>query len=425
MTIKGFLSAVSDALTEQTLRQLRFFAGVVVALPILFICIYAMGDHIRSHHIALRLAITLLVSLTAIWWAYRARPLPFFAQMPRRSWVMVALVALIALSHAVLGQGDTRLTVERTALWLVLLALGLTLYGQFRMLRPNQVLMIGFAALVGASTIYVVIVAGWWSYSGSPTGETCTNVMPGFRNVRYTNYFAAPALAIAALVLSRPECRMPFRLLAGAAAVLLWAYIEYTGARGAALSIVGACIVCLVVLPGIAGMRLLGGVALTFVIAQGVVLAIPPADCGSFGMLSRVAASAQSADATTGRVDIWLLTWELIKAQPLLGHGEVRLFNVSDTTVTQPHNAILQTLLSWGFVGGAIFFALVLEFVLRLLIGARRAPWQAWPFLFGLLVLLAYGQLSGALYHAYPLLFATILSAGAAALILAPRDGVR
>ena len=128
----------------------------------------------------------------------------------------------------------------------------------------------------------------------------------------------------------------------------------------------------------------------------------------------------QSEDPGTGRIEIWLTTWDLIKARPWFGYGEIRLFNVIDTPVTQPHNALLQVPLAWGFVGATVFFALVGEFLVRLGVAARQGPWQAWPVLFGLVTILLYGQISGALYHAFPLLFTTILAAAAAGLLFRP-----
>ncbi len=398
-------------------------ALAVVSLPIVFIIFYSFGGPLADQHVMIRLAITMLFAVLTIKAIQKHLDGPLLATLPKRAWAMIGLLTLIALSRLAFGEDNFELTTARSIMWLIFLFLGLTLYQVFGEVPPDAVITFVLTALVGASVLYVMMVAIWFIYDGVPTGTYCANMMPGFRNVRYTAYFSAPALGFAIFLTSASHASKVLRVAAGLAAVGLWTYLEYTGARGAVIALIVTTLFVAFFLPLVATGRLLIAACVTFGVAMGLAWFIPTADCPSFGMINRLSTTIESDSVTTGRVDIWRLCMEMIRQRPVLGHGEIKLFNYSDFKVTQPHNFVLQSLLAWGFVGAGLFFILLGELAIRLLLSARKAPWQAWPVLFGTLTIVAYGQISGALYHAFPLLFATILIAASAALIK-PRPGV-
>ncbi len=398
-------------------------AWAVVSLPIVFIIFYSFGGALAHDHILIRLAIIMVFAVFTINAIKNQLDGSLVATLPKRAWAMIGLLTLIALSRLAFGEDNYELTTARIIMWLIFLILGLTLYRAFAEVPPDAVIKFILTALVGASALYVMLVAIWFIYDGVPAGDDCTNMMPGFKNVRYTVYFSAPALGFAIFLAAARHASTVLRIAAGLAAVGLWTYLEYTGARGAVMALIVATLFIALFLPLVATARLLITAGITFGVAMGLAWFIPPADCASFGMINRLSATIESDRVTTGRVDIWRLCWEMIQHRPVFGHGEIRLFNYSDFEVTQPHNFVLQSLLAWGFVGAGLFFVLLGELALRLLLSARTAPWQAWPVLFGTLTIVAYGQISGALYHAFPLLFATILVAASAA-IVKPRPGV-
>jgi O-antigen ligase len=390
---------------------------VIFAMPVVFIIFYSFGGILAQEHVLIRLGVVVFFAALVVKAFDDQIGKSLISTLPKRVWVPIGLLTLIAVSRVIFGEDNYVLTVVRTTMWLALLTLGLTLFSLFKKIPTDDVLKFVLVAVVGSSALYVLLIAGWFAYDGPPTGPLCTNSMPGFKNVRYTAYFSAPALGFAVVMAASKQAQMLLRIATFFVAVCLWMYLEYTGARGAVLAIVAAGLVSSVCLPLRASLRLFIVACLTFCIAIGLIWLIPPAECESFGMVNRLQASVDSDRITTGRAEIWSLCWELIKQRPLFGHGEIRLYNYSDFAVTQPHNFVLQSLLAWGFVGTALILALLGELAIRLLHAARNAPWQARPVLFGVLTIAAYGQISGALYHAFPLLIATVLLAAAAALI--------
>ena len=68
-----------------------------------------------------------------------------------------------------------------------------------------------------------------------------------------------------------------------------------------------------------------------------------------------------------------------------------------------PHNALLQTLVAWGFVGLACVLIIVLRFATTAVMAARSYG-NAWlPPLMGSLVLVVYSAHDGTLFFPFPL----------------------
>lgn len=418
------MNDVATEMSQPSTGALRFLKRVaisVIGLPIIFIAFYSLGGAFSSHHISLRLGILVTFAVFCIVLGRRYLGYYPFAAPPVRLWVVIAVLVIIALSRLLVDGNDAQLTLERTTMWLMYLVVGLVLFELFQKVSHSETLILVTIAIVGTTILYVTMIGIWWSYDGLPSGLLCTDVMPGFKNVRYTAYFAAPALGLAIAISALHDGGRALRIVAAGAAVLIWLYVEYTGARGAALAIFAAGLLSFLIIPAKIAVRFVVFGLVTAIAGIMIALVLPAPDCPSFGMLSRIFTKMQTDNPTTGRIEMWMMTWDLIKARPWLGYGEIRLFKFVDTHATQPHNAVLQILLAWGFVGAVLFLAIVGEFLVRVGFAARRGSWQAWPLVFGLLVILIYGQISGALYHAFPLFFATILSAAGAALLFRPK----
>lgn len=78
----------------------------------------------------------------------------------------------------------------------------------------------------------------------------------------------------------------------------------------------------------------------------------------------------------TGRTPIWAFTWEQIMNRPMFGHGYgagqgVIIAGYIDrwgTTTGSAHNALLQTLLDLGFLGGALLIAIFAHSIYRMIV---------------------------------------------------------
>jgi O-antigen ligase len=125
------------------------------------------------------------------------------------------------------------------------------------------------------------------------------------------------------------------------------------------------------------------------------------------------AADQQGADAfTAGRLTLWLATIDAWRESPWIGHGTGSLF----WTVfvgwrhTQPHNAVLQFLFSWGVIGALPACWLLLRAVLAAVRSAVREP-AVWPVLTLAFSLMGMSMVDGAL--SYPR-FVSMIAVGLA-----------
>ena len=123
--------------------------------------------------------------------------------------------------------------------------------------------------------------------------------------------------------------------------------------------------------------------------------------------------------ASSGRFSLWVATWERWLDSPLLGWGTGSTFYevYLGWTHTQPHNAFLQFLISWGLVGAAA----ALWLLGRALFAAHAAAigqQRLWPYLGLIYAYCAMSMVDGSLY--YPR-FITIIMV-AFAVILATKE---
>ncbi len=337
--------------------------------------------------------------------------------LPRRAWAMIIVLVLIAASRPFLVGADPNLTIERSLTWLFCLFLGLLLFRVFQVLSPRAVLAIVMGILIGLSVAYIAVTAFTYITSGAPAGEACERQVLLFGNVRYTGYFVGPALGMAIFAAVSREFGWLIRSIGAVTAVILWAYLEYTGSRGAVFALLAALLGGALFFAWSTTFRLLICGVVTCVIALGIMQLVPPAECHVFGLFLRTVQSFETGRITTGRTDIWAYGWELFLQRPIFGHGDFRLHEISDLEVTQFHNVVLQSLVNWGAVGAVIFLSLGAELVIRIIVALRDGPWQIGLILFALFVILGYSLIDATLYYAFPLVLTAILLSAAFAMI--------
>jgi O-antigen ligase len=103
---------------------------------------------------------------------------------------------------------------------------------------------------------------------------------------------------------------------------------------------------------------------------------IPPGN--SFGILVASKFSINgSTDLSSGRIDLWIEGWRMFTESPILGWGEGSFFALLAMAGKgyhlQPHNFILQFLVSWGAIAGGIAMFMMARAMLRLHLGLHRA----------------------------------------------------
>ena len=215
------------------------------------------------------------------------------------------------------------------------------------------VIALGMAALLIASDLSDPELSQRW-FQGPPFHG----------HIRHTGYQIAAGLGILlgfCLANGRP---LVHRTVIFALMITLATFLFWTGGRGALLSVATAFgLLALAALWRRMGIRFLGLAFLLSVVA-GMMLSELLAVFDWNGVLHMAARSADAqsvAQLSTGRVGFWLSAWENVKDHLAFGlgaHGYVfmpnRIFGV------QPHSAIVQFVVEWGLIGGALISALLI-----------------------------------------------------------------
>ena len=113
----------------------------------------------------------------------------------------------------------------------------------------------------------------------------------------------------------------------------------------------------------------------------------------------------------------------MILERPLFGYGEKQFQFVVPEALggyKQPHNAPLQYLLSWGIIGGGIFFFLLFRLIGNLYQKSDRFSAAGLPEILTIVALLFYSLYDGALYAPYSLAMLIFAFASAFASVSQP-----
>ena len=224
------------------------------------------------------------------------------------------------------------------------------------------------------------------------------SALPGFISVRHFGaWTGAICAAFAALLLTRDANRRlswPHICYVVAAAMTIW-----SGTRAAIVAIAIATLIVVAItrkLPAfktVAVLTMLTGAALT---AAWLVLPDDP----TFRLFNAAQDLANSDEFTGGRLSLWHATFARWLQSPLLGWGSGSMqWEVYVGWVhSQPHNFVLESLISWGLIGasGAVWL------VVRATVAAHRQVMrfqELLPMLAILDALLVQSMLEGMLHY--------------------------
>lgn len=175
----------------------------------------------------------------------------------------------------------------------------------------------------------------------------------GFSNIRFFNHVQTVLLPLVVLIHLQAPKRSVLRWAWFALAAFWWALLFVSEARASILALSAGCVMALVVrraharsfLKAMALAALAGGIVyvLGFILLP-MLAGLRPFDAAS-NVLQRTA-----ADPTSRRSLLWLLSFDLIAAHPMLGVGPQHFahYGASLGWGAHPHNFVLQIGAEWG-----------------------------------------------------------------------------
>ena len=336
--------------------------------------------------IVLGVAMPMLAALLYPTYIHRVDP-------PWAEWTRLLELPFVACELVVI-QVAVRGGYRNAALWrqlprdvmaaFVLLAIGLTVSSVFRSHHPYDSILLSLITLVHlrfCAAVYFLAAAEpvvdsralfrWltlglgaltvltiWRFQLPPPASSVPggviewgSALPGFINVRHFGSWTgaiAAGLMLSLLYGDEEDQRATSLAYVFAAGLTCW-----SGTRAAVLALAVVAAIGLVGLPRWPSPARLVRVAALSALALGLALPFLP-DSGDFYLYA--AGDGQNANAATGgRLALWHATFARWLNAPLFGWGSGSTFweVFVGWTHTQPHNVVLQFLISWGVVGAA------------------------------------------------------------------------
>ena len=259
---------------------------------------------------------------------------------------------------------------------------------------------------LGLGLIALTILTAWKFLAPPPASSVYGGViewhaaLPGFISVRhFGSWTGAIAALFAGFILARKEqgkldWRDWFFLLA--IGMTIW-----SGTRAAILAIAVACLIQIVGTRRFPSFHTIG--RLSILTGMGAVLAwgLLPAAAPEFRLFQSASEYSSLSSAGSGRVEMWTLAFQRWLDAPLFGWGSGSTFweVFIGWRHTQPHNFVLQFLISWGIVGASGAFWLLGRTVWRAQRIVLRQQPALWPLMTCLYTLLGMACLEGMLHY--------------------------
>lgn len=319
-------------------------------------------------------------------------------------WITGALASLLVLAWATAFTADhAGVSAIRTTLWTVHLFFGVAVGNLVaaRVVESSDfppAIASGFVIFVGLFLTYVIV--------HFRPGYDWIRDLPAYTNVRWFGYYAAAVVGLCSSGFTKRQTGY------WAVAVLALGVALFTGSRGTIFAATAGFCVALLLFPVSRpawirfGAALVSGVVLAMILKS----ALPVGE--GYGRLTD--------SSSSGRVDLWIITLDLIAQRPVFGWGEehLRFVPVPLSRPVHPHNVVLQILLAWGALGLLLVSILTAWIARKVIISANGS---SFPFVLALLNIAAFSLIDGSLFHVQSVAtFALCL-----ALAIAPREPVR
>lgn len=351
-------------------------------------------------------------------WACRSRfdPVALFVALPRMVQGALLLFTGTFWISSLLISRNPSFSMALTLIWIVHLLFAGAIYhlvrGRriFNVARFAALMSIGLALLVAWTAIHFLLPPEGLVVEWGPRGWGAA--VPGFISHRL---FAAWAGGIAVLLLgllwqansltATGRWLLPAFMLAVAAAA-------WTGTRGAVLGLAAGGIVGMLMIGRPANRSFFWAVPATIVLGALIGMALTPYGDPAF-MFFRPGTYGTVNEASSGRLAYWLGALRVVAEHPWVGSGAGSCWwLVSDNGLhhVQPHNALIQFLLSWGIVPTTALIVLLGWATWRVHHIALAVP-AIVPLVMMLDALLAMSMVDGMLYFARFLMLVSALYA--------------
>ncbi len=211
----------------------------------------------------------------------------------------------------------------------------------------------------------------WWINIAfyNPVGNDWIDLVPAATNVRWVGFFAFTCFcaAIGNITVhpngSRKSLQLPIALVFSTVA---FAVTFWSGTRSAAVAIAVAAVVSAVVLPVRRQIILVTSISLVCGLAIASVLPVVHPLYGLDRMISASNTAAGLDTLSSNRLQIWREIFDKFMQRPLLGWGIDQLrytYPDQGNLVRNPHQAILQVLVSSGLCGLVAYLCFAARFV--------------------------------------------------------------
>ena len=239
-------------------------------------------------------------------------------------------------------------------------------------------------------------------------------------HIRHTGYQVAAgvsALMVFFLAGSRVSLsRGPLLLLM----IVLCAFLFWMGGRGSIFSVLAAFLLLAAALwaKGVRSRDL--WLAFSLSIAAGLLLSEWLAVFDWNGVIDLATRTIEAAGAQdlnqlgTGRLDMWLRSWDSVKDHLLFGLGPQGYWLMPNRVFgIQPHSFLVQFLVEWGLVGGFLFLALLIYafyrgFLTHIVRAKGRVDVASLSAGTMIVALTIHGLVDGTYYHPQPSLYLAI-----------------
>jgi exopolysaccharide production protein ExoQ len=286
--------------------------------------------------------------------------------------------------------------------WILHLTFGVSIHYLMPRLRRGDVLAFG-RCLIAGFLLFLPLIA--FHFSFPPLADTVPggwldwgSAIPGFISVRLFGAYAAAivALAIGMIWVVDPRgrsARISYSVLTLCLTAMIW-----SGTRAALLGTAAALLAGLLVMRKLPK-RLVLLLPVCCAVATCLALLMVP-DGDSRFLLFTSGDAASTNQLSGGRLEYWNLIWNAYLQAPVFGWGSGSSFwlvEIYNTRHVQPHNVVLQFLLSWGLPATVAALTLLAIATWQAHRCARGRPWQL-PLILMLDSLLAISFVDGTLY---------------------------
>jgi exopolysaccharide production protein ExoQ len=358
-----------------------------------------------------------LSEIAVIFWAMRAGmdSAKVWNRFPEDIKIAISVLAVGVFASSLLISAEPQRSITMSIITVIHGLFAVSVYHLLRSSRASNYRP--FVHLLGAG-LFLLAILTYWRFAFPPSASQVPggqiewgSALPGFISVRHFGSWTGAVTAgfLVSLIYMEDIKRISLVhiLYLASAAMTVW-----SGTRAAVLAIFITGIILLLLNRKMPSFRNTAVIAMLTGTAMTIAWLLLPYNDSSF-LLYTLEDTVGADQMTGGRLALWGATFEEWQKSPLFGWGTGSVFweVYVGWTHTQPHNAILQFLISWGLAGAVPALWLLGRAIVRAYrITAQNCTLQ--PMLAILLTLLLMSLLEGMLH--YPRFIMLIMVAFAA-----------